>query len=215
MSARAHRVCYVLLYDLAQWRSGLISPERQPRSMAALARKCDMSEPTLRRALSELESLGWVTRIPNPGRGKIPAIQVQAGADAPQKVSAAMTSAERARNYRQRKADQGSVTRHEDVSGFTGPASRISDVIRHASGRDEFAGQGGCTAEGLGRDEGKGVGMLVEAVPLTVRIAGRTHPAEICKGCEDLAPSRFAYDGRHMMCSPLEGESAKPLGEAA
>jgi DNA-binding HxlR family transcriptional regulator len=203
MPARAHRVCYVLLYDLAQWRTGLIRPERQPRSMAALARKCDMSEATLRRALAELESLGWVTRIPNPGRGKIPGIQVQPGRDAPQRVSMAMTSAERSRNYRdRRKADQESVTHHGEVSAFTESPSRESDATNHVRQRDDFAGQDGCPAVGGRRDEGEVVGMPAEAKPLTVTIAGRVHPAEACRSCGEPVPSRFAYDGCHMMCAP-------------
>jgi DNA-binding HxlR family transcriptional regulator len=206
MSQRAHRVLSVLLYDLARWHTGIIPPERQPRTRAALAKKCDMSEATLNRALSELEDLGWVVRIPHPGRGLTTGIQVEIGRSAPPKTSRPMTAAERARRYRERKkAAQQNVTPVAESGSDSRDASRKNDVTRHVTGRDDFAGQDGRAAVRPSVTRGEvgevaGESLPSPAEPLTLTIAGVQWPAVLCLGCGCPVAEVVSFDGCHAMC---------------
>jgi DNA-binding HxlR family transcriptional regulator len=220
MSQRAHRVLYVLLYDLAQWNTAMILPERQPKSLATLATKCDMSVRNLKRALLELDELGWVERTPHPGRGLTTTYQLRVGMDAAPKSRTAMTDAERARRYRERKkAGQKTVTDDPSDEPGSGPdsrdASRICGVIRHGAERDDFAGQRGRAAVRDGRDEGEGFGVADETIPmaaerLTVTIAGRKWPALVCLGCGSPVAEVVAFDGCHATCEP--GPESERMG---
>jgi DNA-binding HxlR family transcriptional regulator len=220
MSQRAHRVLYVLLYDLAQWNTAVILPERQPKSHATLATKCDMSVRNLKRALLELDELGWVERTPHPGRGLTTTYQLQVGMDAAPKRRTAMTDAERARRYRERKkAGQETVTADSAEDPESGPdsrdASRICGVIRHGAKSDEFAGQSGHAAVRDRRDEGEGVRVADESLPspaepLTLTIAGVKWPAILCRGCGSPVAEIVAFDGCHATCEP--GSESERMG---
>lgn len=141
---RDYRIFGALVYR-ADWSTGVIPQQFQPRSLEALAKVTRMSRASVATGLAHLESHGWLVRErQQPGRGYATRYALRIGLDcgcipAPA-IAPPKPEAERSRRYRARqKASRICVTE-------PGEASSIPVTKRQAS-RDDVAGQAPVSAE--------------------------------------------------------------------
>jgi hypothetical protein len=160
MPPRDYRIFGALVFR-ADWASGVIPKQFQPRSLTVLANITRMSRASVAEGLNHLERHGWVTRTrQGPGRGKSTVYGLRIGVDCncagvnEVNQAAPKTEAERARAYRERKkASRIRVTEDPEASGI--------GVTKRPASRDEDAGQNRVCAK-EGRDEGgRGWGAFV------------------------------------------------------
>jgi DNA-binding MarR family transcriptional regulator len=121
LAARDYRV-WRELFRRVDWTSddALIADRWQPKSVDELADRCRMSRASVKRALRNLDDLGWIVRSQEKrGRGYAVHYQLDIGRDQPARPKAEPTGdAERARRYRARKkGGQPAVTQESSKGG--------------------------------------------------------------------------------------------------
>lgn len=106
---------YDALLSRADWVTGTLPDNRQPRSLNEVAKWAGLARSLVAEHLNVLESYGWIERDrpPELRHGLSTTYRLSMGRDRPAEVSEPLSGAERTRRYRERKRSTSAVTRDE------------------------------------------------------------------------------------------------------
>lgn len=166
-----------------------VIPEWNTPTIRALASEIPVTERRLRRILQHLAKHGWLEYTPGcPGRQPAKSSGKGKGRfrPLPRKPDPCLPPCEGVHRARKR-GFQNPLSAEEN--GSQNPLKKGVPVHESAQVIGQIPPRDSVTR-----------GVVAGKPPLTVVIAGRTHPAIICRDCGVPVPEEFAFDGCHATC---------------